>query len=158
VVALVAAVGGGYWLGQAGKAQPEHAATGAVAGPAAEATKKQPKLLYYRNPMGLADTSPCAQKRLRWAWTTSPCMTAMTAADEPASANQVKISTDKVQKLGVRTEAAQLRSMDRSIRAAGRVEPDERRIAMIAPKFEGYVERLHVNVTGTAGRQGSIPV
>jgi hypothetical protein len=62
VVALVAAVGGGYWLGQAGKAQPEHAATGAVAGPAAEATKKQPRLLYYRNPMGLADTSPVPKK------------------------------------------------------------------------------------------------
>jgi hypothetical protein len=62
VVALVAAVGGGYWLGQAGKAQPEHAATGAVAGPAAEATKKQPRLLYYRNPMGLPDTSPVPKK------------------------------------------------------------------------------------------------
>ena len=152
VVALVAAVGGGYWLGQAGKAQPEHAATGAVAGPAAEATKKQPRLLYYRNPMGLADTSPVPKKD-------SMGMDYIAVydsddVDEPASANQVKISTDKVQKLGVRTEAAQLRNMDRSIRAAGRVEPDERRIFMIAPKFEGYVERLHVNVTGQPVAKG----
>jgi RND family efflux transporter MFP subunit len=36
------------------------------------------------------------------------------------------------------------------VRAAGRVEPDERRLYTIAPKFEGYVERLHVNVTGQA--------
>ena len=34
------------------------------------------------------------------------------------------------------------------MRAAGRIEPDERRIYAISPKFEGYVERLHVNVTG----------
>jgi Cu(I)/Ag(I) efflux system membrane fusion protein len=68
--------------------------------------------------------------------------------DEPASANQIKISTEKVQKLGVRTEAAQLRVLDKVVRAAGRIEPDERRIYAISPKFEGYVERLHVNVTG----------
>lgn len=66
----------------------------------------------------------------------------------PAAANQVKISTEKVQKLGVRTEVAQLRSLDRVVRAAGRIEPDERRIFTITPKFEGYVERLHVNATG----------
>jgi Cu(I)/Ag(I) efflux system membrane fusion protein len=152
VVALVAAVGGGYWLGQAGKALPEHAATGAVAGVAPEATKKQPKLLYYRNPMGLADTSPVPKKDSMGmdyiaVFDAEP-------GDEPATGNQIKISTDKVQKLGVRTEAVQLRSMDRTIRAAGRVEPDERRIFMIAPKFEGYVERLHVNVTGQPVAKG----
>jgi multidrug efflux pump subunit AcrA (membrane-fusion protein) len=48
----------------------------------------------------------------------------------------------------VRTEAAQLRVLDKVVRAAGRIEPDERRIYAISPKFEGYVERLHVNVTG----------
>ena len=141
MVALAAAVGGGYWLGQAGKAQPVQAAA-----------TKQPKLLYYRNPMGLADTSPVPKKD-------SMGMDYIAvydsdATDEPVSANQVKINTDKVQKMGVRTEAVQLRSMDRTIRAAGRVEPDERRIFMIAPKFEGYVERLHVNVTGQAVTKG----
>jgi Cu(I)/Ag(I) efflux system membrane fusion protein len=60
----------------------------------------------------------------------------------------VKISTEKVQKLGVRTEPAGLRALDRTVRAAGRIEPDERRIYTITPKFEGYVERLHVNATG----------
>jgi Cu(I)/Ag(I) efflux system membrane fusion protein len=77
------------------------------------------------------------------------------AADEDATApGQVQISTQKVQKLGVRVEAAQLRSLDRLVRASGRIEPDERRIAMIAPKFEGYVERLFVNVTGQAVAKG----
>jgi Cu(I)/Ag(I) efflux system membrane fusion protein len=31
---------------------------------------------------------------------------------------------------------------------AGRVEVDERRVFTIAPKFEGWIERLHVNTTG----------
>jgi Cu(I)/Ag(I) efflux system membrane fusion protein/cobalt-zinc-cadmium efflux system membrane fusion protein len=34
------------------------------------------------------------------------------------------------------------------VRAAGRIEPDERQTFTIAPKFEGYVERLYVNATG----------
>ena len=151
-VALAAAVGGGYWLGLAGgKAQSPQAVAGAgVSAP--DAVKQQPKLLYYRNPMGLADTSPVPKKD-------SMGMDYIAvydsdAADDPASSNQVKISTDKVQKMGVRTEAVQLRSMDRTIRAAGRVEPDERRIFLIAPKFEGYVERLHVNVTGQPVAKG----
>ncbi|OIQ69819.1 cation efflux system protein CusB precursor [mine drainage metagenome] len=64
------------------------------------------------------------------------------------------ISTQKVQKLGVRTETAQLRVLDKTVRAAGRIEPDERRLYTIAPKFEGYVERLHVNVTGQPVTKG----
>jgi Cu(I)/Ag(I) efflux system membrane fusion protein len=151
VVALAAAVGGGYWLGQAGKATPFQATAGAVT-TAPEAAKKPPKLLYYRNPMGLADTSPVPKKDsmgMDYIAVYDP-----EPGDESATGNQIKISTDKVQKMGVRTEAVQLRSMDRTIRAAGRVEPDERRIFMIAPKFEGYVERLHVNVTGQAVARG----
>ena len=150
-MALVAAVGGGYWLGQSGKAAP----TPVTAMPATgtnEPAKKAPKLLYYRNPMGLADTSPVPKKDSMGmdyiaVFDAEP-------GDEPVTGNQIKISTDKVQKLGVRTEAVQLRSMDRTIRAAGRVEPDERRIYMVAPKFEGYVERLHVNVTGQPVAKG----
>ena len=151
VVALAVAVGGGYWLGQSAKTQPVQGAASATAG-TAQTSKKQPKLLYYRNPMGLADTS-LVPKRDSMGMDYIAVYDS-DAADEPTPANQVKISIDKVQKMGVRTEAVQLRSMDRSIRAAGRVEPDERRIFMIAPKFEGYVERLHVNVTGQPVSKG----
>ena len=34
------------------------------------------------------------------------------------------------------------------------IEADERRVFAITPKFEGYVERLHVNVTGQAVAKG----
>ena len=73
---------------------------------------------------------------------------------DPASPSQIRIGTEKVQKLGVRVEAATMRQLGRSVRAAGRVEPDERRVFAISPRFEGYVERLHVNVTGQPVARG----
>jgi multidrug efflux pump subunit AcrA (membrane-fusion protein) len=89
------------------------------------------------------------RRRTPWEWITSRSTRAKRTGDEAAAAtNQIRISTDKVQKLGVRTEAASRRSLERIVRAVGRIEPDERRQYAIAPKFEGYVERLLVNVTG----------
>lgn len=148
VVGALVAGAGGYWLGNKGAASHDGSGTTVAAGAVSpgDAPKKERKLLYYRNPMGLPDTSPTPKKD-PMGMDYIPVFEGG-EENEPASANQVKISTEKVQKLGVRTEAAQLRALDKTVRAAGRVEPDERRIYAISPKFEGYVERLHVNVTG----------
>ncbi|MDD2918570.1 efflux RND transporter periplasmic adaptor subunit [Rhodoferax sp.] len=154
---LVALAGsGGYYAGTRGHGVSAPGSSGvpaaAPSGTGDAAAKPGKKLLYYRNPMGLPDTSPTPKK--------DPMgmdyipVYAGGADEEDAPANQVKISTDKVQKLGVRTEAAQLRSLDKLVRASGRIEPDERRVYAISPKFEGYVERLHVNVTGQAVGKG----
>jgi len=151
LVALAGAAGSGYWLGQAQHGTPATAAASATPG-ASASTPAKPKLLYYRNPMGLPDTSPVPKKD-PMGMDYIPVYEGE-AADEPAAANTVKISDNKVEKLGVRTEAAQLRSLDASVRAAGRIEPDERRTAVVAPKFEGYVERLLVNATGQAVAKG----
>ena len=149
-IVLLGAVGAGsYWLGARSQSHP---ADGSVANAAAEpaAASKQRKLLYYRNPMGLADTSPTPKKDPMG----MDYIAVYEGEDEdssPAAAGgpaQLRISTEKVQKLGVRTEAASLRLLGRTVRAAGRVEPDERRVAVVAPKFEGYVEKLLVNATG----------
>jgi membrane fusion protein, copper/silver efflux system len=153
VIAMAVAAGGGYWIGHKGAGKDgAMVSTSATNGP----VKKERKLLFYRNPMGLPDTSPTPKK--------DPMGMAYVAVyegeedggstAEPNSANQIKISTEKVQKLGVRTEPAQLRTLDKTVRAAGRIEPDERRTYTISPKFEGYVERLHVNVTGQAVGKG----
>lgn len=146
VVAAIAA-GGGYLAGQrAGTAHDSPVAT------SAGAAAKEKKVLYYRNPMGLPDTSPVPKKD-PMGMDYIPVFEGEEES-EPASANQLRISTEKVQKLGVRTEAASLRVIDKAVRAAGRVEPDERRTFVIAPKFEGYVERLHVNATGQPVAKG----
>lgn len=147
VAVAALAAGGGYWTGSR-KSGGEHSAAPAAqsAAIAPVGAKKEPKLLYYRNPMGLPDTSPTPKKD-PMGMDYVPVYEG-TQEEESTPANQIRISTEKIQKLGVRTEAASLRALDKIVRAAGRVEPDERRTYAISPKFEGYVERLHVNVTG----------
>ena len=155
-VLLLAAVGvSSYMLGTRSRAPAVEVASAAApaSGPTNVATVAPRKLLYYRNPMGLPDTSPTPKKD-PMGMDYIPVYEGEEPASDPGSANLVRISTEKVQKLGVRTEAAALRPLGRTVRASGRVEPDERRISMISPKFEGYVERLHVNATGQPVAKG----
>lgn len=108
------------------------------------------KILYYRNPMGLPDTSPEPKK--------DPMgmdYVPVYAGDEPASDGPVvKISPDKVQKLGVRTEAATSRELVRTVRAVASIQANERHLHTVAPKFEGWIQNLYVNSTGQAVKQG----
>ena len=143
-IALLAA-GAGYWMGRASPRPDSAAVTSSSSSTTIDKGGK--RLLYYRNPMGLPDTSPVPKKD-PMGMDYIAVFEGETEGDDATAPNQVNISAQKVQKLGVRTESVQLRSVDKVIRAAGRIEPDERRIAMVAPKFEGYVERLHVNTTG----------
>jgi len=153
---LLGAVGAGsYWLGA--RSQPQSSET--LAGRAASgpiAAPKPRKLLYYRNPMGLADTSPTPKKDPMG----MDYIAVYEGEDESTpgadatSPNQVRISTEKIQKLGVRTEPAAMRLLGKTVRAAGRIEPDERRVFAVNAKFEGYVEHLHVNATGQPVAKG----
>jgi RND family efflux transporter MFP subunit len=152
-IAVLGAVGAGsYWLGARA---PAAAKEGAAAAASAPAPTPQRKLLYYRNPMGLADTSPTPKKDpMGMDYIAVYEGQDSDAGNGPAAASQIRISTEKIQKLGVRTEPASLRLLGKTVRASGRVEPDERRVSVIAPKFEGFVEQLHVNVTGQPVSKG----
>ena len=146
-IVVASALAGGYWLGGKEAAQ---APTVQVTGTAP--AKQERKILFYRNPMGLPDTSPTPKKDEM-----GMDYIAVYEGEEesgPEAAGQVKISTEKIQKLGVRTEAAALRDLTRGIRAVGRVEADERLIHTVAPKFEGWIERLLVNTTGEPVKRG----
>jgi membrane fusion protein, copper/silver efflux system len=108
------------------------------------------KILYYRNPMGLPDTSPVPKKD-------SMGMDYIPVyADEGSGTvpGTVAISPERIQMLGVRTEAASLRPMAHTVRAVGTVAADERRIGVVNPKFEGWIEKLLVNTTGQMVRRG----
>ncbi|MDR3220745.1 MAG: efflux RND transporter periplasmic adaptor subunit [Candidatus Accumulibacter sp.] len=150
--ALITGAGGYYWLNVKG-IDPADVVRALVQmqtqapGSGADAVKeRQP--LYYRNPMGLPDTSPTPKKDpMGMDYLPVYADEESEPAAKPA-ANRVRIDAEKIQKLGVRTEAAQRRTLDRTVQAVGRIEPDERRLYAISPKFEGYVERLYVNVTG----------
>jgi Cu(I)/Ag(I) efflux system membrane fusion protein len=138
VILLVVAGALGYWFG----GQQQKVGAGGTA-PETAAAPAGKKLLYYRNPMGLPDTSPTPKKD-----SMGMDYLPVYEGEDEGSGSSVKISTAKVQKLGVRTEAATLRDLSRPIRAVGRVEVDERRVFAVAPKFEGWIERLYVNTSG----------
>ncbi len=142
LVGIAVATGGGYWWGlrQAGQSSLEMSA-----GTSAPATRE---ILYYRNPMGLSDTSP-EPKKDSMGMDYIPVY-----ASEETQSGQIKISLDKVQKLGVRTEPAALRELVRTVRAVGQFQLDERRLHTVTTKFEGYIEQLHVNATGQPVRRG----
>ena len=147
---IAAALGAGYWLGNQGTFGPGAAPKAPVASSAA--AKKEPRLLFYRNPMGLPDTSPVPKKD-EMGMDYIPVYEGEEDGS-PEAAKQVKISPEKIQKLGVRTEAASMRDLAHSIRVVGRVEADERLTYTVAPKFEGWIEKLHVNTTGQTVRKG----
>ncbi len=132
---------GGYWLGQ--RTNPSMTA----AQPAL--TPQQPKILFYRNPMGLPDTSPAPKKD-------SMGMDYLPVYEGEAQndSSSVRVSLAKVQRLGVRTEAVKLRQLSRTIRAAGTVQPDERRLSIVTTKFDGFIEKLLVNATGQSVQNG----
>ena len=147
-VVVAMAAGTGYWFGGQ-RATVAHDTAASAAAPA-EAGKRGRKILYYRNPMGLPDTSPVPKK--------DPMgmdYIPVYEGEEEDSGGAVKISTAKVQKLGVRSVPVERRVLDAVVRATGRIEVDERRLVAIAPKFEGYVEKLFVNATGQAVARGA---
>src|SRR6266852_4441286 len=120
--------------------------------PPSQATAKQQgkgKLLYYRNPMGLPDTS-AAPKKDSMGMDYIPVY----ENDEADGSGTVKVSPARVQMLGVRSEPAEMRNLARTVRAVGTVQPDERKLFVVNTKFEGWIEKLRVNATGQSVRRG----
>ncbi len=106
------------------------------------------RILYYRNPMGLTDTSPVPKKDAMG-------MDYIPVYEEgDRDPTTVKVSLDKVQRSGVRTETVEARVLVRPIRAVGTVKIDERRLTIVAMRSDGYVEDLFVNTTGQTVQAG----
>ncbi len=106
------------------------------------------KLLYYRNPMGLPDTSPVPKKD----WMGMDYLAVYDGDEEPGST--VRVSLDKVQRAGVRTEIAAMRRLVRPIRAPGIAKPDERTLLTIALRADSFIEKLYANETGRHVKKG----
>ena len=146
-VALLAAFGG-YLAGQRHD-QGDAALPAASGSPVAETGKAERKLLYYRNPMGLPDTSPTPKKD-----SMGMDYIAVYEGDEPDGEGAVKVSPARLQTLGVKTARAEMAVLDAAVRAVGRVEINERLIHDVAPRFEGWIERLYVNASGDPVKRG----
>jgi Cu(I)/Ag(I) efflux system membrane fusion protein len=101
------------------------------------------KILYYRNPMGLPDTSPVPKKD-----SMGMDYIPVYEGEEQDDDKTVKVSLDKVQRSGVRTEAVEARVVVRPIRAIGTVMHDESRLTVVTMRSDGFVEDLFVSRTG----------
>jgi Cu(I)/Ag(I) efflux system membrane fusion protein len=117
---------------------------GAAAPPAAAARKPR----YYRNPMGLPDTSPVPKKD-------SMGMDYIAVYDDEDAADAtVKISPGKLQKAGVRSEPAERRILNVPVRVPGTIQLDERRASIVSLRFEGFVESVENVTTGQHVHKG----
>jgi Cu(I)/Ag(I) efflux system membrane fusion protein len=79
-----------------------------------------------------------------------------TAGPTPQQENVIALSPERLQAIGVKFELAQRRPMERSIRTVGQVEVDERRLAHVNIKLEGWIDQLFVNSTGERVKKGKI--
>lgn len=80
---------------------------------------------------------------------------------QPAAApgqpeNSLTLSPERLQSIGVRFEIAATRQLERTVKTVGRVEVDERRLAHVNVKLEGWIDQLMVNYTGEQVRKGQI--
>lgn len=120
-----------------------------IAGTVAAKPKANGKILYYRNPMGLADVSKEPKKD-----SMGMDYIPVYEGEDDAPSSTVKVSLDKVQRSGVRSEPARLQTLALPVRAAGIAKPDERSLRSVTLRADGFIEKLYVNETGahvTAG-------
>ena len=109
------------------------------------------KILYYRNPMGLPDTSS-APKKDSMGMDYIPVF----ADEEADDGKTIKVSLDRVQRSGVRTERVESRVLMQPVRAVGAVAIDESKLTVVTLRTDGYIENLFVNTTGQAVQAGDV--
>jgi membrane fusion protein, copper/silver efflux system len=113
-----------------------------------EADPSARKPLYYRNPMGLPDTSPVPKKD-------SMGMDYIPVYEgEADDGGTVKVSPGKLQRTGVRSVEATLAPIVRRLRVPGTVTLDERRVRMVAMRTDAFVETVADVTTGDRVNEG----
>jgi RND family efflux transporter MFP subunit len=104
------------------------------------------RILYYRNPMNPAETSPVLKKA------PDGMDFVPVYADEGTSTGAaeqgVRIDPAVVQNMGVRIETVVRRDLSKVIRTVGQVDYDETRLFDITTKFSGYIDKLYIDFTG----------
>jgi Cu(I)/Ag(I) efflux system membrane fusion protein len=75
-----------------------------------------------------------------------------TAQDEEPPT--IEIPVEKQQLIGVKIAEVSVKPLQKIIRTVGRIEFDERRIATVNTKIEGWIERLYVDYTGRYVKKG----
>ena len=126
----------------------DEAETTAMPMPAPATGGDERKIKFYRNPMGLPDTSPMPKKD-------SMGMDYIPVyAGEDSDNGSVKLSPGKIQRTGVKSEPAARRVVRTAIRAPGTIQIDERRVSVISMRSETWVQKVANVTTGTKVAKG----
>jgi Cu(I)/Ag(I) efflux system membrane fusion protein len=156
--AALAAGAGGYWAGVRGIGAARFGNGAAGTGFETEATraearngeKAEKRILYYRHPMGLPETSPIPRKD-------SMGMDFMPVyAGEETDDRSIKLSPGKLQRTGVRSETVRKQVISRPLRVPGTVQLDERRVSVVATRSEAFIDHVENVTTGDRVRKGQV--
>ena len=132
---LVVGVGAGYVL-----------APSAPTSDMSMAESPEKAVLYYRNPMNPNITSPVfTQDEMGMDYIP---VYADGGSGDSTPVGTVSIDATMVQNMGVRTSKANIRNLSYTIRTIGRITYDEERVALLHPKYDGWVEDLFIDKTG----------
>jgi Cu(I)/Ag(I) efflux system membrane fusion protein/cobalt-zinc-cadmium efflux system membrane fusion protein len=116
----------------------------------AAAAKKEKKIKYWVSPMDPGYVSDKPGK--------APCgmdlVPVYETEGETAAEGTIAVEPNTLQSMGVRTAKAEVRPLSRTIRAVGVVNYDERRLAIVTTKINGWVDRLYMKITGEPIRKG----
>jgi Cu(I)/Ag(I) efflux system membrane fusion protein len=111
--------------------------------PSASALPAGRKIKYYRNPMGLPDTSPIPKKD-------SMGMDYIPVFEgDDSDDGSDKLSPGRIQRTGVKSEPAARRVIRTRVRAPGIVQLDERRVSVISMRSESFVLKVADVTTGS---------
>lgn len=124
----------------------------AIKEPAADAmpagSKSGKRLKFYRNPMGLPDTSTVPKKD-NMGMDYLPVF-----EDGDDDGKTVTVSPGRLQTTGVRSEPVALRRIAQTVRVPGTVQLDERRITVVATRSDAYVDKVANVTTGDHVKKG----
>ena len=110
----------------------------------------QKKIAYYKDPMHPWYTSDKPGKA-------PDCGMEMVPVYEGESDTKgIKIDPVTIQNIGVKTEVAENRKLNKTIRATGKVDYDETKVYSVTTKVMGYVEQLYVDYTGKTVHKGEV--
>ncbi len=145
-VAIIIGISIGYFMGQSSDDQ-----TGEMLR-AENGVDREP--LFYRHPMSPAISSP-VPARDEMGMDYIPVY-ADGQSDGPVGT--VTIDPVTLQNIGVRTAIVERQTISSEIRAVGRIDYDEDRLAMLHPKTEGWIEEVLVSRTGDPVEENEVLV
>ena len=106
------------------------------------------RILFYRNPMGLPDTSPTPKKD-------SMGMDYIPVfAGGDGDGDTIKIAPGKLQRSGVRSEVAERRALAVPVRAPGTIQVDERGLSIVSVRTESFIQSVEPVTTGDRVARG----